>query len=174
MQHDARQVKFILAGDGDDLQEYRREGADCANVDFPGWLSAAQIRALLERAHLGLVPYRNTPDLVMSVPNKVGEYFAARRSGGDLPARHPGAPVGAASLWDAVRATSPQTLVALVRRLRDDAELCRELSANARLTYREELSGTQVYGRMIARLEAIAAAGVDRSIGSAGGVGSHT
>jgi glycosyltransferase involved in cell wall biosynthesis len=174
LQHDARQVKFILAGDGDDLQEYRREGADCANVDFPGWLSAAQIRALLGRAHLGLVPYRNTPDLVMSVPNKVGEYFAA------------GVPVATCLRGTLARLLAqrhcgmqfaprlPQTLVALVRRLRDDAELCRELSANARLAYREELSGTQVYGRMIARLEAIAAAGVDRSIGSAGGLGLHT
>jgi glycosyltransferase involved in cell wall biosynthesis len=174
LQHDAGQVKFILAGDGDDLQEYRREAAHCANVEFPGWLSAAQIRSLLARAHLGLVPYRNTPDLLMSVPNKVGEYFAA------------GVPVATCLHGTLARllaqrrcgmqfeAQQPETLVALVRRLRADAELCRELSVNAQRTFREELSGTQVYGRLIARLEIIAAAGLDRAIGSAGGVELHT
>jgi glycosyltransferase involved in cell wall biosynthesis len=174
LQPDAGRVKFILAGDGDDLHEYRREAADCANVDFPGWLNAAQIRSLLKRAHLGLVPYRNTPDLVMSVPNKVGEYFAA------------GVPVATclsgtlARLLEERRcgmqfeARQPLTLATLVRRLRADPQLCRELSANAKRTYQEELSGTQVYGRMIARLEAIAGAGLDGAIRAAGGVELHT
>ena len=172
LQGDAAGVRFILAGDGDDLQEYRREARDCANVDFPGWLSAPQIRALLKRTDLGLVPYRNTPDLVMSVPNKVGEYFAA------------GVPVATCLRGTLARllaerrcgmqfeARDPATLVALVRQLRGAPELCRELSLNARRTYEEELNGTQVYGRMIARLETIAAAGTGRAIGSAG-VGSH-
>ena len=86
-------------------------------------MNAAQIRALLSRAQLGLVPYRNTPDLIMSVPNKVGEYLAA------------GVPVAACLQGTLARllsvrhcglqfeAREPASLVTLVRRLRDDAHL---------------------------------------------------
>jgi glycosyltransferase involved in cell wall biosynthesis len=129
-------------------------------------VNAAQIRTLLSRAHLGLVPYRNTPDLMMSVPNKVGEYLAA------------GVPVAACLRGTLARllserhcglqfeAAQPTSLVTLVRRLRDDAHLRSTLSANALLAYQEELSGAVVYGRLIARLEAIAAA----AAGDRGGI----
>ena len=60
LQHDPRSVRFVIAGDGDDLPMYRESARDCSNVVFPGWLSRPQIQALLARAHLGLVPYRNT------------------------------------------------------------------------------------------------------------------
>ena len=160
LQRDAGRVQFILAGDGDDLPGYRAQARDCGNVIFPGWLSAAQIRELLARAHLGLVPYRNAPDLVMSVPNKVGEYLAA------------GVPVATclegalARLLSARRcgvqfeAADPASLAAVVRRLRADEPQRLQLSANARAAYQEELAAATVYGRLIGRLEAIAGAGV--------------
>jgi glycosyltransferase involved in cell wall biosynthesis len=144
-------------------------------VIFPGWLKAAQISELLARAHLGLVPYRNSPDLVMSVPNKVGEYFAA------------GLPVatcleGTLARLLAARACglqfsadSPGSLVQLVRQLRGDETRRLALSTNARSAYQEELSAETVYGRLIARLGAIVAArpaGV--STRSVNGVGTLT
>jgi glycosyltransferase involved in cell wall biosynthesis len=157
LQPDAGPVKFILAGDGDDLPRWRMQAQDCSNVLLPGWLSAVQIRELLRRAHLGLVPYRKTPDLVMSVPNKVGEYFAA------------GVPVATCLRGTLARmlvarrcglvfeASEPASLVALVRQLRADEPQRLALSANARSVYREELRAEVVYGRLIARLEQIAA-----------------
>jgi glycosyltransferase involved in cell wall biosynthesis len=158
LQHEAARVKFILAGDGDDLHLYREKAQDCANVIFPGWLSAPRIRELLRRAHLGLVPYRSTPDLVMSIPNKVGEYLSAGVPvatclTGTLPqllvARRCGV------LFDAAQ---PASLVQLIRRLRDDEPARRALQVNARRTYRDELAANAVYGRLVERLEAIAAA----------------
>lgn len=159
LQRDAGPVRFILAGDGDDLPRCRMQAQDCSNVLFPGWLSAVQIRELLRRAHLGLVPYRKTPDLVMSIPNKVGEYFAA------------GVPVATCLQGTLARllgtrrcgllfdASEPASLAALVRRLRADERQRLALSANARRVYREELTAEVVYGRLIERLERIAAAG---------------
>jgi glycosyltransferase involved in cell wall biosynthesis len=159
LQRDAGPVKFILAGDGDDLQRCRMQAQDCSNVLFPGWLSAVQIRELLRRAHLGLVPYRKTPDLVMSIPNKVGEYFAA------------GVPVatclqgtlarflGARRCGLLFEASEPASLATLVRRLREDKPQRLAISANARRVYREELTAEAVYGRLIERLERIAAVG---------------
>jgi glycosyltransferase involved in cell wall biosynthesis len=156
LQRDAGRVKFILAGDGDDLPGYRAQAHDCGNVIFPGWLSASRIRELLARAHLGLVPYRNAPDLVMSVPNKVGEYLAA------------GVPVASCLEGTLARLLSerncglqfepsdPASLAAVVRELRADEPRRLTLSANARVAYREELAAETVYGRLIERLEAIA------------------
>jgi glycosyltransferase involved in cell wall biosynthesis len=158
LQHDAAPVKFILAGDGDDLPLYRQQAQDCANLIFPGWLSAPRIRELLHRAHVGLVPYRRTPDLVMSVPNKVGEYLAA------------GVPVATCLTGTLARllterdcgvlfeAAQPASLVQLVRRLRDDQPRRLALQANARRVYREELAAHVVYGRLVERLEVIAGA----------------
>lgn len=158
LQGDPEPVKFVLAGDGDDLPRYRMMARGCSNVVWPGWLSAAQIHELLRRAYLGLVPYRNSPDLVMSVPNKVGEYFAA------------GVPVASCLRGTLARllasercglsfeASDPQSLARLVRGLRADAAQRQELSANARRVYREELAAGAVYGRLIDRLQEIAAA----------------
>jgi len=166
LQHDAAPVKFILAGDGDDLPLYRQKAQDCANLIFPGWLSAPRIRELLRRAHLGLVPYRRTPDLVMSVPNKVGEYLAA------------GIPVATCLTGTLARlltdrdcgalfeAAQPASLVQLVRRLRDDQPRRLALQMNARRVYREELAAHAVYGRLVERLEAIAAASPARAFES--------
>ncbi len=165
LQSEQRPVRFIIAGDGDDLQMYRDRAAGLSNVLFPGWLSRAQIQALLARAHLGLVPYRNTADLVISIPNKVAEYFAA------------GLPVATClrgTLQRLLRdercggefsAADPQTLVTLVRTLRDDGGLRAALAANARATFRRDFVAESVYGRLIGRLEAIAGARDGRPAG---------
>ncbi len=163
LQHDPRPVRFIIAGDGDDLPKYRDAGRDCANVLFPGWLRKPQIGELLSRAHLGLVPYRNTADLVISIPNKVAEYFSS------------GVPIAtclSGTLAGLLRErgcgltflpSRPETLVNLVRRLRDDEALRVRLAENARTTFYKEFVAEAVYGRLIERLEAIARARADTS-----------
>jgi glycosyltransferase involved in cell wall biosynthesis len=157
LQRDGGRVKFILAGDGDNLEEYREQARDCANVLFPGWLTAAQIHELLGRAHLGLVPYRNAADYVMSVPNKVGEYLAAAVPiasclGGPLERL-----LAERSCGLQFAASSPASLAALVRKLLSDEPLRLKLSGNARRTYQEELDAATVYGRLVDRLEELAA-----------------
>src|SRR5205807_498974 len=119
-----RMVRVVTAGDGDDLELYRARARDCPNVAFSGWVRVPQIRELLVRAHLGLVPYRNTPDYVMSVPTKAAEYFAS------------GVPVATCLRGTLPRllrerqcgrqfdAADPDSLVALVRELRDDPAQC--------------------------------------------------
>jgi glycosyltransferase involved in cell wall biosynthesis len=156
LQNDERPVRFVLAGNGDDLALYRERARNCPNVLFPGWLRGAQIRELLVRAHLGLVPYRNTPDFVMSVPTKAAEYFAAgvpvaTSLRGTLPRLLREHECG----WE-FDADHPESLVALVRKLRDDSGLRSALSANARRAYHARFVAEDVYGRLIDRLEQIA------------------
>jgi glycosyltransferase involved in cell wall biosynthesis len=157
LQHDVSPVKFIFVGDGDDLAIYRERARDYQNVLFSGWLSMARIRELLARTHLGLVPYRNTPDYIMSVPTKAAEYFAA------------GVPVATSLRGTLPRllrdrqcglefdAADPQTLVRLVRILRDDPTRHQELGAKARSVFHAEFVAEKVYAALIDRLEIIAA-----------------
>jgi glycosyltransferase involved in cell wall biosynthesis len=159
LQSDEHPVRFVLAGSGDDLALFREQARDCTNVLFPGWLRAAEIRELLARAHLGLVPYRNTPDFVMSVPTKAAEYFAA------------GIPVATSLRGTLPRvlreqecgrefdADHPESLVALVRVLRDDHALWSALSANALRAFHSRFVAEDVYGRLIDQLERIALSG---------------
>lgn len=163
LQKEGAGIKFVLAGDGGDLNHYRMLAQDCGNVIFPGWLSAARIRELLARSHVGLVPYRNTPDLVMSVPNKVGEYLAA------------GVPVATCLQGTLARllargdcgvsfgAHDPESLAARLRELRADEPRRLELSAHARQVYLGELAAASVYGRLVERLEAMTRAAEEQS-----------
>ena len=158
LQHEARPVRFVFAGDGDDLELYRSRARDCPNVVFSGWLRVGLIRELLSRSHLGLVPYRNTPDYVMSVPTKAAEYFAAglpvaTSLRGTLPRLL--RERGCGLQFDAAR---PETLVEVVRTLRDEPARRRELGANAERTFRSEFVAESVYARLIDRLETIALA----------------
>lgn len=155
---DARQVRFIIAGDGDELARFRSYAAGCPNVVFPGWLSTAQIRELLARAHIGLVPYRNTPDLTISIPNKVAEYLAAPVPvvtclQGTLSKLLRDRQCGAEFTQG-----RPETLVQVVRQLRDNEDHRARLASNARSTFETSFAAETVYGRLIERLEMIAGA----------------
>jgi glycosyltransferase involved in cell wall biosynthesis len=66
---------FVLCGTGDQLDYYKRLAADCPNVLFPGWSSAADMWALMQLASVGLAPYASSPSFIVSVPNKAIEYL---------------------------------------------------------------------------------------------------
>jgi glycosyltransferase involved in cell wall biosynthesis len=127
-------------------------------VLFPGWISAPQIQAILRRSHLGLVPYRNTPDFEMSIPNKAVEYLSA------------GVPVGT-SLGGTLQrvletndcgfhydSADPFALVAGIRALRDSPDLHARRSSAARDLFDRSFVSENVYGALTARLESIASA----------------
>lgn len=67
-------VRFILAGTGEQAESIRRQSAELTNVLLPGWLDGSRIASLLGQGYLGLVPCisaRNT------LPNKPFEYLSA-------------------------------------------------------------------------------------------------
>lgn len=157
LRNDAKPVRVLICGDGENLPLYRRLASDCENVLFTGWIKAPQIRALLPRAHLGLVPYRNTPDFMMSVPNKAVEYLSA------------GIPVATSLRGTLARvlrehdcgvqfdANRPQTLADQIRSMRDNPDAHRERARRAAELFQREFVAEVVYGRLADRLERIAA-----------------
>lgn len=165
MSRDSKPVQIVIAGDGDDLPRYRDSARECPNVLFSGWLGVAQIRELLTRSHLGLIPYRNTPDYVMAIPTKAAEYFAS------------GVPV-ATCLRGALpklleeqqcglefEGSNPESLVSVIRSLRDDPARWSKLSSNARRLFEQEFVAEEVYARYIDHLEQIASV-ASASVGS--------
>ncbi len=67
-------VYFILAGAGEQERSVRDEAAGLPNVIIPGWLNNGEIRFILKRGYLGLVPCRSEKD---TMPNKPFEYLSA-------------------------------------------------------------------------------------------------
>jgi glycosyltransferase involved in cell wall biosynthesis len=69
-------VKLVLCGLGEAEASIRESASGVSNIVIPGWIDAAQIRALMEVSSFGLLPYRSTLDFVRSLPNKVFEYLS--------------------------------------------------------------------------------------------------
>jgi glycosyltransferase involved in cell wall biosynthesis len=74
---DRDRVKIVICGDGDQLSALRAAAADLPHVLLPGWVDAPKILALQTRSKVGLIAYPNHMDFVLSVPNKVHEYWSA-------------------------------------------------------------------------------------------------
>jgi glycosyltransferase involved in cell wall biosynthesis len=70
-----RGFHFLICGEGERGDEWRRSAAGLPNVSFTGWLAQDEMRAALGAADIGLAAY--APDAPQGMPNKVIEYLAA-------------------------------------------------------------------------------------------------
>lgn len=73
---DGVDFRFVLCGTGERLEELRQAARGNARVLFPGWIEQPEIFALMERAQIGLAPYRNHVGFIGNLPNKPIEYLA--------------------------------------------------------------------------------------------------
>lgn len=69
-------IKIVICGKGEAEDRLRAMAADAPHILFAGWRNQAELRALMKRASIGLLPYRSEQDFMMSFPNKVGEYLS--------------------------------------------------------------------------------------------------
>lgn len=69
-------LRLVVCGAGDLSEDVAREARGRSGVSFVGWRNAAEVAAILEMADVGVLPYPNTSDFLMSFPNKVGEYLS--------------------------------------------------------------------------------------------------
>ena len=69
--------QFILCGTGDKLENLKRMNGDNPNVVFPGYMSASQIKALMNICDYGLCPYIPKEAFLNSMPGKVFEYLSS-------------------------------------------------------------------------------------------------
>jgi hypothetical protein len=69
-------VLFVLCGSGDSLAGLQRAAGERPNLVVPGWCGSPEVGVLLERACIGLMPYRRRDNFLRSIPNKAIEYMA--------------------------------------------------------------------------------------------------
>ena len=139
-------VRFVLGGDGEQGDAWRRLAAGLPNVVFPGWLSASQIWALLERADVGLAAY--AVGAPQSLPNKPFEYMSGglvlmSSLGGELQTLIRRYGIGYSYPPGDVSA-----LVARVQGLRDDRELTRQMGLRSKALFLERFDSGKLHVQM--------------------------
>ena len=70
------QVKMVICGDGEKLHWLSEQAQTHPQLIVPGRVGQVEIAVLMEHAHHGLLVYPNRQDLMMSYPNKIGEYLS--------------------------------------------------------------------------------------------------
>jgi glycosyltransferase involved in cell wall biosynthesis len=147
--------EFVICGDGECSAEWRRLMAGFANVVFAGWVSRPQIEALAERSIAALAPYHNTPDFVMSVPNKVIDSLAL-----GLPVLSP-LRGEVAHLIDSYGVGlsygegREMSLTQCIEYFLENPDLQRQLAQRALDLYNERFSFENVYGGLVRHLETL-------------------
>jgi glycosyltransferase involved in cell wall biosynthesis len=75
---DARQkIQLVICGQGDMYDTLKAKAEGLPHVKVLDWRNAAEVRTLLNRSDIGLLPYHSTRDYIVHFPNKVGEYLSA-------------------------------------------------------------------------------------------------
>jgi glycosyltransferase involved in cell wall biosynthesis len=70
-------VELVICGSGDKLDDLKEAASGNDHIIFPGFVSAAQIRSLMEHADIGLCAYFPKESYMNSVPGKAIEYMSA-------------------------------------------------------------------------------------------------
>ena len=70
-------IHFVLCGNGDHWENFRRLAQGLPNVTLPGWVDAAAIHVLMRRSQVGLDPLPNIENFLANINNKAVEYFSA-------------------------------------------------------------------------------------------------
>jgi glycosyltransferase involved in cell wall biosynthesis len=149
--------KFILCGTGDRFDHIRMLAHAVPNVIMPGWVGAAEIWALMRLAQVGLAPYHDEESFTHSLPNKSLEYLSA---GLPVVSSLPGALArlladNRCGITYANR--DARELRAALEMLRNNPKLRAAMGQNAKLVFETDYRAENVYAKMIAHLEALAA-----------------
>lgn len=72
----ASQVRIVICGTGEQQPGLQRMAVDHPNLFVPGWCSYSQLRVVMERSIVGLMPYRPSANFLGAIPNKAAEYLA--------------------------------------------------------------------------------------------------
>lgn len=141
-----KQIKFVLCGSGERIEEYRKRTRDTGIVLFPGWVDRRQICALGKLSSIGLLCYKKTNNFEWSLPNKFCEYLALGQtllmapSGlmEDLANEH----------GCGLRYQDSDDLANILMGLNGDREKVKKMKTNARKLYDKSFNAAVEYGRM--------------------------
>lgn len=138
-------IRFVIAGSGTRMPQFRERASILANVELTGWLETGAYRGRLGEADVGLLPY-SAPKFA-AFPNKAFEYFSAglptvSSCDGELREVLEQADAGAFYLHDDV-----SRLADLLVKYADDPEWTRRQGSNARRLFEERYDARLCYPR---------------------------
>jgi glycosyltransferase involved in cell wall biosynthesis len=154
-------VRWVLAGDGDNRGALSRLANGHPQVELVGWLNQGDLATLLARSALGLVAYSR--NATQSLPNKVFEYLCA------------GLPVVSSLKGECAaliehynvglnyRAGDPDSLREAISWLLNNPAALAEMSHNARQLFEDRYSASRIYSDLAAYLERIAIGGASET-----------
>lgn len=141
--------RLVMCGPGAKLEALRARAAGLPELVAPGFVNSARIQSLMRVSRAGLLPYSNRKDLLMSYPNKVGEYLSAGlpilssldgETGRLLREKNCGLVVGADEWRDALARVAENSSDHLAMR------------KSAAQTYAETFEPSDVYGKLAAHI----------------------
>lgn len=74
---DCENFQFIICGTGDKAGSLQKLSNDNNRIFYPGYISAAQIKALMSISDYGICPYVPKKAFLNSIPGKAIEYFSS-------------------------------------------------------------------------------------------------
>lgn len=149
-------MRFILCGTGDSEQYVRNLVSGLPNVLMPGWVSAAEIWALMRIADVGLAPYHDEESFTHSLPNKSLEYLSA---GLPIVSSLPGALARLLKDEDCgltYANNNAAELEAALESLMEAPDMRERMRNNARRIFAARYSAEKVYSGMADYLELVA------------------
>ena len=153
-----RQVRFVLCGRGQRLEEYRRQAQGLGSVILPGWVDRAQIWSLMRRSSVGLDPLPDRYDFLATINNKAVEYLSAGLPIVSSPRRGTLSDFLAREFcgWG-YRDGSAEELAGAVERLYADPQTVEAMSRRARKAFEHHFTADAVHTRMTEYLVEVAA-----------------
>lgn len=149
-------VEFIICGDGVSLDIFKKMMIGLTNVHFPGRIDRPHVLALARCCHASLIPYVNSENFQLSLPNKtldslsLGLPILSPLQGevANLISNHA---VGMCYGKDAKK-----SLIQCIETLLENPSLRQQMSKNALDLYQEKFSFKMVYGGLVRHLEMLA------------------
>jgi len=149
-------VEFIICGDGVSLNIFKKMMMGLPNVHFPGRIGKPHILTLAGCCHASLIPYVNSENFQLSLPNKtldslsLGLPILSPLQGevANLISNHT---VGMCYGKDAKK-----SLIQCIEMLLENPSLRQQMSKNALDLYQEKFSFKMVYGGLVRHLEMLA------------------
>src|SRR6185369_11175999 len=152
-------IRFVICGDGPKLPALRREAAGMTNVILPGWIDPMHIPHLMHIASVGLLPFKDTDNYVLNMPNKFSEYL----SGGLVLAcgvRGEMASLVRANHCGFVYPTGDAiALAGELQAISADPDRCAKMKAQSRHLFRTQFNCEVVYAELCDYLEDLAERG---------------
>lgn len=144
-------IKFVIAGEGDDKQYFINQSNGLNNIIFPGWINKYQIKSLLEISKLGLVPINNRIDYMLSIPNKPIEYIAFKLPllsslEGELKSLIETEDIG-------FYYNSVNGLIKIIEKLHNDSKLLEEKRNNCKKVFEKYFNSKIVYNNLAQYLQ---------------------